>query len=60
MTAIERVMRAYEKTRKLTPEQRKFVRDELSKFIDEIMLFGPPELPADKTIVGKTGGSDRP
>ena len=38
MKAIDRVMRAYQRTRKLTDEDASLVRAELSKFIDELML----------------------
>jgi hypothetical protein len=62
MKAIDRVIRAYEKTRKLTPEQTELVRNELSKFIDELVLFGPPALPAheleehsDDHLLGSSG-----
>jgi hypothetical protein len=38
MKAIDRVMSAYLSTRKLTDEQAKRVRSELSKFIDDLIL----------------------
>jgi hypothetical protein len=37
MKAIDRVMRAYLNTRKLTDDEALRVRAELSKFIDELM-----------------------
>ena len=40
MRAIDRVMRAYSCTHKLTDEQHQQVRGELSKFIRELMLGG--------------------
>jgi len=40
MRAIDRVMRAYSRTHKLTDEQHQEVRGELSKFIRELMLGG--------------------
>jgi hypothetical protein len=50
MKAIDRVMRAYSKTRHLTDEQATIVRRELSTFIHEL-TFGPNERPDqdDKT-----------
>jgi hypothetical protein len=46
MKAIDRVMRAYLTTRKLTEDDALRVRAELSKFIDELMsgktTRGPP------------------
>jgi len=42
MRAVDRVMRAYTRTHKLTDEQHQQVRDELSKFIRELMLVGLP------------------
>jgi hypothetical protein len=44
MEAIDRVMRAYSKTRDLTEEQAAVAHRELSKFIDELM-FGPIKQP---------------
>jgi hypothetical protein len=40
MRAIDRVMRAYSRTHRLTDEQHLQVRGELSKFIRELMLGG--------------------
>ena len=37
MNAVDRVMRAYAKTRNLTEDQANLVRCELSKFIDQLM-----------------------
>lgn len=36
MKAIDRVMNAYLSTRRLSDEQREFVRADLSKFIDDL------------------------
>jgi hypothetical protein len=44
MEAVDRVMRAYSKTRDLTEEQAAVARGELSKFIDELM-FGTIKQP---------------
>jgi hypothetical protein len=44
MEAIDRVMRAYSKTRDLTDEQAAVARKELSEFIHELM-FGPIKQP---------------
>jgi hypothetical protein len=38
MKAIDRVMRAYSRTRELSGEQADLVRRELSRFIDQLML----------------------
>ena len=43
METLDRVMRAYEQKRKLTEEQARFIRAEVSKFIDE--LLGSKQLP---------------
>ena len=43
MGAVDRVMRAYEQKHKLTEEQARFIRAEVSKFIDE--LLGDEQLP---------------
>jgi hypothetical protein len=37
MKAIDRVMKAYLSTRKLSPEQADLVRTQLVKFIEELM-----------------------
>jgi hypothetical protein len=44
MSAIDRVMRAYASKRDLNPSQAALVRDELSKFIEELMA-GPRRPP---------------
>jgi hypothetical protein len=46
MKAIDRVMRAYSKTRELTTEQAEIARRELSKFIEE--LISGPDRPSDR------------
>jgi hypothetical protein len=51
MKAIDRVMRAYLNTRKLTEDEALRVRAELSKFIDELMSG---KLMSGKTMSGKT------
>ena len=38
MKAIDRVMRAYSRTRTLTEDQQQLVRGELSKFIQELIV----------------------
>jgi hypothetical protein len=38
--AVDRVMRAYELKHKLTEEQAKPIRAEVSKFIDELLANG--------------------
>lgn len=38
MKAIDRVMRAYSRTRSLTDSQQQLVRGELSKFIQELVI----------------------
>jgi flagellar hook-basal body complex protein FliE len=40
MRVVDRVMRAYSRTHKLTDEQHQQVRGELAKFIRELMLGG--------------------
>jgi hypothetical protein len=44
MEVVDRVMRAYLKTRDLTEQQAAVAHRELSKFIDELM-FGPIKQP---------------
>jgi hypothetical protein len=50
MTAIDRVMRAYSKTRNLTVEQTEFARRELLQFIDQLLAVGTPKAPGDKPV----------
>lgn len=38
MKAIDRVMRAYSRTRTLTEDQQQLVRGELSKFIQKLIV----------------------
>jgi hypothetical protein len=45
MKAIDRVMRAYQSTRKLTEEEAARVRAELSEFIDQLLLSKIPRTP---------------
>ena len=45
MKTVDRVMRAYLTTRKLTDEQAAFVRAEIAKFIDELMAKTTREAP---------------
>jgi hypothetical protein len=45
MKIIDRVMRAYERTHKLTEEQTDRVRAELSEFIDQLLLGNVPVPP---------------
>ena len=37
MSTVDRIMRAYASKHDLSPSQAVFVRDEISKFIDELM-----------------------
>jgi hypothetical protein len=48
MKAIDRVMRAYSRSRALTGEQAEFARRELSHFIDELMFKPSPQRVDDK------------
>lgn len=43
MKVIERVMAAYRRTHQLTEEQAEIVRQDLSKFIDELLAGRLPE-----------------
>jgi hypothetical protein len=45
MKAIERVMKAYLSTRQLSAEQTALVRDQLTKFIDELLAAKALEPP---------------
>jgi hypothetical protein len=45
MKAIDRVMRAYLSSRKLTEDEAARVRAELSKFIDELMSGRTTQVP---------------
>jgi hypothetical protein len=45
MKAIERVMKAYLSTRKVSEEQTDLVRAHLTKFIDELLAIKTPEPP---------------
>lgn len=45
MRAIERVMEAYRRTHNLTEEQAGMVREELSRFIDEMIAGRLPQSP---------------
>ena len=51
MGAVDRVMRAYEQKHKLTEEQARFIRAEVSKFIDE--LLGSEQLPLSRSEGGE-------
>ena len=46
MGAVDRVMRAYEQKHKITEEQARIIRAEISKFIDE--LLGSEKLPLNR------------
>jgi hypothetical protein len=45
MKAVERVMKAYLSTRKLSVEQTDLVRAQLTKFIDELLAAKTPAPP---------------
>jgi hypothetical protein len=51
MEAVDRVMRAYEQKHKLSEEQARFVRAEVSRFIDE--LLGGERLPSGQPERGE-------
>ena len=58
MSAIDRVMRAYASKHDLKPTQAALVRDELAKFIDELMT-GSRRAPMmfPETVRGSDNGS---
>lgn len=51
MNTVDRVMRAYCSTRKLSEPQKAFVRRELETFINELITEGPTAVRA-KSILG--------
>ena len=50
MTAIDRVMKAYLSTKKLSEKQTEFVRPDLSKFINELWFGKSSPKPQHKTL----------
>ena len=51
MGAVDRVMRAYEQKHKITEEQARIIRAEISKFIDE--LLGGEQFPLNRSEHGE-------
>ena len=48
MNSLDRVMSAYSRTHKLSEPQAKMVREELARFINELLSRGPGSQPYKK------------
>jgi len=57
MSAIDRVMRAYASKHDLKPSQAALVRDELAKFIDELMTGSRRAPMMPETVRGSYTGA---